>query len=94
MSKAIERSPPAWPGHHHGDLENTYIPERKGAILTITKQGKRVFAGTVTDTRGGVAHRGEFGLELRTGLHMIGANTYRQPIDREGHSVTWRILVT
>jgi hypothetical protein len=33
-------------------------------------------------------------LELRAGLHMVDADTYRQPIDREGHSVTWRILVT
>jgi len=60
MSKAIEAvSVRLTPGTQMECLENTYIPERKGAILTIRAQGKRVFSSTVTETRGGVAHRAE-----------------------------------
>jgi hypothetical protein len=95
MSKAIEAlAARLTPGTQMECLENTNVAERKGAILTITEQGKRVLSGTVSETRGGVAHRAEFGLELRAGLHMVDADTFRQPIERYGHSVTWRILVT
>jgi hypothetical protein len=68
-------------------LENTYIPSRAGAILTITRQGKRVFDGEL----GGKTYR----MELKPRLRMLDANTFTHPVGRVNgieHSVTWRIL--
>lgn len=57
MSKAIEGlAARLMPGTQMECLENTNVGEPKGAILTITEQGKRVFSSTLTETRGGVAH--------------------------------------
>ena len=50
MGKAIEAlADRLTPGTTMECLENTYIPERKGAILIITTKGKRVFSGTLTE---------------------------------------------
>jgi len=95
MSKAIEAvSARLTPGTQMECLENTNVGEPKGVILTITGQGKRAFSPTLTETRGGVAHRAASGLELHAGLCMVDADTFRQSIERDVHSVTWRILVT
>lgn len=88
MSKAIAAvAERLTPGTRLVCLENTYLPHRAGAVLVIDQQGKRVFRGHLENEPEGTFH-----LELRPGLRMVDADTYRAPIGRDDHAASWRIL--
>lgn len=75
-------------------VENTYIPQRAGSVVTITRGGK-----TVCDARmGGKPFRMSLPTRVRDVVHVT-ENTATwllgdQPVRLRGHSVTYRSVAT